>query len=75
MGSSDKDEALGVAVHVGDEENIKAEHDEHTLPKPDSIATLNDEELNLLKKRMVRKMDLVIMCVSPICEHRWTSSN
>ncbi|CAI6086743.1 hypothetical protein V2G26_009724 [Clonostachys chloroleuca] len=66
MGSSDKDEALGVAVHVGDEENIKAEHDEHTLPKPDSIATLNDEELNLLKKRMVRKMDLVIMPIMGI---------
>lgn len=34
---------------------------EVTKPKPDSIANLSDEELAAMEKKMVRKVDLVVM--------------
>lgn len=43
--------------------NEESTRPEITKPKPESIANLSDEELAAMEKKMVRKIDLVVMCV------------
>jgi hypothetical protein len=59
----DADVANTAIVDVKDEELVKPKHIEETVHKPESIQSMTDEELLLLKKKMVRKMDIVIMYV------------
>ena len=76
----------------GDEKVAVADHVEHTdvdinkdaaantdvVPRPASLSGMSDEELKLLDKRMVRKLDFVIMPIMGIlyimnCKPRATS--
>ncbi|VUC22536.1 unnamed protein product [Clonostachys rosea] len=66
MASLTKEEVVGSATHVGDEEIAKPLPNEHTLPKPESIANMSEGDLGTLRKRMVRKMDMVIMPIMGI---------
>ncbi|CAI6089327.1 unnamed protein product [Clonostachys chloroleuca] len=66
MAPSAKEEVVGSATHVGDEEIAKPVRNEYLLPKPESIANMSDEDLGTLRKRMVRKMDMVIMPIMGI---------
>ena len=50
--------AVPSAVALPDKESL---HSQHAIPKPESIRDLSDEELAKLRKKMVRKMDMVIM--------------
>ncbi|KAL1902336.1 hypothetical protein Sste5346_001312 [Sporothrix stenoceras] len=58
-----------LAVHVvndaGDDVDLKAPR-LATVPRPDSIANMSDEELRRLSVKMTRKMDLVIMPIMGI---------
>jgi hypothetical protein len=69
------DVASTAVVDMKDEELVKPKHIEETVHKPESIQSMTDEELLVLKKKMVRKMDIVIMYVgkpnsSTNCERR-----
>uniref|UniRef100_A0A8H7MZ28 Major facilitator superfamily (MFS) profile domain-containing protein n=1 Tax=Bionectria ochroleuca TaxID=29856 RepID=A0A8H7MZ28_BIOOC len=66
MAPSAKEEVVGSATHVGDEEIAKPVRNEYLLPKPESIANMSDEDLGTLRKKMVRKMDMVIMPIMGI---------
>lgn len=44
----------------------EAQHTEGSVPKPESIQDMTDGELDALKKKMVRKMDMVIMPIMGI---------
>lgn len=44
----------------------EAQHTEGSVPKPESIQDMTDGELEVLKKKMVRKMDSVIMPIMGI---------
>lgn len=59
MTSSEKD--MGAIVNSGDDEAFKSEHAERTAPVPESIAGMSEAELRTMEKKMVRKMDMVIM--------------
>jgi hypothetical protein len=57
MTSSEKD----MSAVVNDDEAFKSEHAERTAPMPASIAGMSEAELRTMEKKMVRKMDMVIM--------------
>lgn len=44
----------------------EAQHTEDAVPKPESIRNMTDEELQVLRTKMVRKMDAVIMPIMGI---------
>lgn len=53
-------------VHSGDDEAYKTEHAEATAPVPESLMNMTEAELSDLQKKMVRKMDIVIMYAGAI---------
>ena len=44
----------------------EAQHPEGSVPKPESIQDMTDGELDAVRKKMVRKMDMVIMPIMGI---------
>lgn len=42
-------------------DDVKRDYTEDAAPKPESLRSMSQEEINTLEKKMVRKMDLVIM--------------
>lgn len=61
MTTNEKDAAM--AVHATGEEDASSKPDmgNDTIPMPESLSSMTEVEIATLKKKMVRKMDLVIM--------------
>lgn len=61
MSTDDKDDGP-VAVHIpGDEEGSTARKPVEAVVMPESLRNKSDEEIDKLRRKMVRKMDMVIM--------------
>lgn len=65
MGASEKDfDTNATAVHAnGDDVVSKIDRTDDAVIVPESIRHMTDEEMEKMRKKMVRKMDAVIMCV------------
>lgn len=60
MSVSDKETAT--AVHAaGDDDTLKRDQAEEAVVMPESLRNMSDEDISQLRKKMVRKMDMVIM--------------
>lgn len=62
MAPPEKEVDIQGAARHGDD-NLKGDLAEETVPRPESIANMSDAEIQAMETSMVRKMDMVIMCV------------
>lgn len=46
-------------------DDVKKDQTEEAAPIPESLQSMSDEDIQKLQKKMVRKMDIVIMFVPP----------
>lgn len=66
MSASEKENAT--AVHAAGEEDVisKTDQVEQAVRMPESLRNMDDQEINAMRKKMVRKMDMVIMPIMGI---------
>lgn len=66
MSNLEKENAT--AIHATGEEDVglKGDAADRAVYMPESIRNMDDQELNVLRKKMVRKMDAVIMPIMGI---------
>ena len=58
---SEKEIDANATMALHEDDVSKKDLAEDAVAKPESIRNMSDEELRVLEKKMVRKMDLVIM--------------
>lgn len=63
MAPSEKDiDEKATAVHSGEDDLVKSDKEEHeAVVMPEDIRNMSEAEIESLRKKMVRKMDMVIM--------------
>lgn len=66
MSHLEKENATAIHANGEDDVGLKGDAADHAVYMPESIRNMDDQELNVLRKKMVRKMDAVIMPIMGI---------